>query len=153
MVMTAPRHGPLQSSLVVGVFPLVAAALFLSLWLYPGEAAWTQNRCGGRPVLLPVVDSAPRVGDTAHDSYITVQSDGSVFLDSKWYPDSEFSAMFQSVARVSLPYPGSRVFLKVDRSLPFERVRSLLRSLRDVGIGDATLIVEPRYQYGPPPSA
>ncbi len=141
---------PLRFPLVLGVFPFVASVLFTSLWPLPGFAGHFRPGAYGPPVLLPVVERAPRAGETAHDSYITVQSDGSVFLNSKWYPDPEFPTMFRVLARTALPHAGSRVFLRADRSVPFGTVRSLLRSLRDIGIGEATLIVEPRDEYGPP---
>ena len=144
----ASHREPLRLPLATVVFPFVTAVLFLSLWpiISGGRMGF---HCSGSPVLLPVVDSAPQTDETPYDSYIRVRADGMVLHNEKWFPNPEFPIMFQRVARTSLPHAGARVFLKVDRVAPFGTVRLLLRNLRDVGIGEATLLVEARSEYGP----
>ena len=149
--MTPSHCAPLRFPLVVGVFPLLAGVLFLSLFPFAGGHPRGFG-CLGNPVLLPVVEWAPRAPETPHDSHIKVRADGMVFLNSKWYPTPEFPIMFGHIARESLPHAGSRVFLTVDRYVPFGTVRILLHRLRETGIGEATLVVESRSPYGPPPA-
>jgi biopolymer transport protein ExbD len=109
--------------------------------------------CRGGPFpLLPSVTWAPSVPTTDHDSEIRVTSDGLVYLGSRWFPDSELPFMFQRIAQRTLSHPGSRVLLRINRSTPFRTVRYLLRSLREIGIGDASLIVESQNPYAPSPA-
>jgi hypothetical protein len=148
MYLTA-RSTPLRFDFVVATFPVFVA--FLCMMLMPSGGPHGIV-CMGRPVLLPITGWAPKVGATPQDSEIVVQSDGTVFLDHKWFPDPELPAMFQSISRRTYSHPGSRVLLRLDRTTPFRTIRYILKSLREIGIGDATFLVLTRDPYGIAPA-
>ena len=102
--------------------------------------------------LVPRVSWAPFVPESPSDSDIRITADGMIFLESKWFPDSESTAMFQRVAARSLSHAGSRVLLRVDRNVPFGTVRHFLERLRDIGITDATLLVDSENPLAPAPA-
>ena len=130
---------PRYLALRISVFPLLSAtALVLALLVLLSN----REPCRGGPMpLVPRVSWAPFVPESPSDSDIRITADGMIFLESKWFPDSESTAMFQRVAARSLSHAGSRVLLRVDRNVPFGTVRHFLERLRDIGITDATLLV------------
>jgi len=130
------------------VFPLLTAVLFMSLIV----GLQHSEPCRGYFSLVPVVSWAPSTPASDHDSEIQVNADGMVFFGSHWYPNPELPVMFQRVAQRTLSHPGSRVLLRLDRSTPFRTVHYLLRSLREIGIGEATFVVESQNPYAPAPA-
>ncbi|MFN7988643.1 MAG: hypothetical protein U0529_14300 [Thermoanaerobaculia bacterium] len=145
----AARPTPIRFDFVVAILPVFVAFLCMALMLSGGAHGIV---CLGRPVLLPIVGWAPKVGATPQDSEFVVQCDGTVFLDRKWFPDPELPAMFQSIFRRTYSHPGSRVLLRLDRTTPFRTVRYILKSLREIGIAEATFLVLTSDPYGIAPA-
>ena len=78
----APLSGPsLQLGLLLPV-----------LILFVGVFVDTPIICGGRPVAVPFAPHAPQVVSSDRDIDIYVYSDGSIFIETKWYPAREFAA-------------------------------------------------------------
>jgi biopolymer transport protein ExbD len=130
---------PLQLGAAHAVSPILAGLLGVLLVILSPPSSGFVSR--GYVPALPDVDIAPPIIDSPHDSDIVVRDDDSVFFQSRWVPESQLPTMFQAVAQQSYSHPASRVILRVDRSASFHTVRYLLRSLRELGIGEATLLV------------
>lgn len=122
-----PLSGPsLQLSLLLPVF------LFLLLGRWPGPPP-----TDGPPVMLPQLQGSPPRLKPDPTLFITLQADGCVFLDHKWYPVAELLSGLQ--ARISQDH-SLRVVFRADRLATFGAVRSVLSVLRTAGV--ASLFLE-----------
>ncbi len=123
----APLSGP---SLQLG---LLVPVLILFVAVFVG----TPIICGGRPVAVPFAPHAPQVVSSDSDLDIYVYSDGSIFIDAKWYPAHEFAAkLLEFRERAS----DKHIVLRADGSLSFGQLRAVLLPLRKAGFTDLTLI-------------
>jgi biopolymer transport protein ExbD len=122
-------------------FPLVTASLLTLLFLV--FLMLTPVGSIHKPLLLPVATSAPTILDTGNLVHISVQADGSVFIDAKWYPLRELPQALHHAVLLTPPCRGCGLVLSIDRSLPFSSVRRLLRLIADAGGSHVILDVEP----------
>ena len=123
-----------RSPIRLGLFGGTAfqfAFLLTVISLLLAASAWAPLGCGwGKPVALPFAPSAPLVAEDDHDVSVSLQSDGFIYIDAKWYPDAEFQAKMLEFGTRSRAH---RFVIKADRSLPFSRLRFVLQSLRAGG--------------------
>ena len=123
-------------------FSLLLLAFLLLLVL--GPRAGPQHY--GKPVLLPHVQGPDHRIEADGDLVITVQADGYAFIGHKWYPASELLPAVQShFARTRQV----RVLVRLDRTLPFRSVRSLLRVLQAAQVPSAFLVTYESYAGAP----
>jgi biopolymer transport protein ExbD len=107
------------------------------LILFVGVFVATPIICGGRPVAVPYAPHAPQVVSTDRDLDIYVYSDGSIFIDAKWYPAREFAAkLLEFGERASAKH----IVLRAAGSLSFGQLRAVLHSIRKAGFTNLTLI-------------
>ncbi len=75
--------------------------------------------------VLPAQDTGVRV---------SVQADGKVWVENRWVPPELVNKALRGQHRVN------SVFLRVDRRVPFSKVRPILRSIRSAGIRNVYLV-------------
>ena len=147
-----PRYSPALIGLShpVAVFPLlgIVVALVVALCVYPGPGG-----CTGRPVLLPAVASAPCVPDMGRNLELTLQADGALFLETKWYPPSQLTLLTTRVRAACRLNPLTTVVLKADRSIAFASVRQVFQCLQKADVRHVLLRVEVVNQQGLVPNA
>ena len=117
--------------------PLQFALIVPFLFIVVGQFIETPDYCVGKPVVLPYVAHAPLVPYEDHDLTLSVQSDGMIFIDAKWYPAPEFQKkMIEYGERAAAKH----ILLRADRELPFSKVRAVLQALRSAGFRHLTLV-------------
>ena len=117
---------PLQLSLLVPFLFTVLGFYLVVPDTYPAES-----------VDLPFSAKAPFVPYEDNDLSVSIQSDGMIFIDMKWYPAEEFRRkMLEFGERAS----SKHIVLRADRTLPFGPVRFVLLSLRSAGFTSVTLL-------------
>ena len=114
-------------------FALLAPVFVVFLIFFVG----TPIVCGGKAVDLPYLPSASQIPDTDNDLAVSVQRDGMIFLDARWYPAPAFSEKLLEIRQWA---PNRHILLRADRSLPFGQVRSVLLALRAAGFTKVALI-------------
>jgi biopolymer transport protein ExbD len=122
-------------------YPLVTASLLTLLFL--AFLMLTPVGSIHKPLLLPVATSAPTILDTGNLIHISIQADGFVFIDAKWYPLSDLPRALHHAVLVTPPCRGCGLVLSIDRSLPFSSVRRFLSLLAAAGASHVILDVEP----------
>ena len=126
LVTQRPLSRPsLQLSLLLPVF------LLLVLGRWPGPPP-----TDGPPVMFPRLQGAPPQLKADLALFITLQADGSVFIDHKWYPVAELLSGLQARVRQDHALP---VVFRADRLAPFGAVRSVLSVLRTAGVASVFL--------------
>ena len=124
-----------------GGFPLFAALFALLLYLV--VLTTTPLSSHGKPLLLPVAQSATPFIDAGDLVHVSAAYDGSVFVSAKWYPAAELPQAITAAVRRSPSCPGCGLVLRIDRSLPFSHLRRLLRLVAAAGASNVILAVEP----------
>ena len=132
-MLASTRLTPLAFNRVIGVYPLLVAVLFMCLMTSGGPGCLDCRS----PIELPFVPYAPVVASADSGLRISVQRDGLIFLDAKWYPAYEFETKMREIGTRD---PAKPIRLHVDRELPFGTVRSVLRTLQAAGFKAVTAI-------------
>ena len=140
-----PAFAPSRAHAGSQVFPVVSVTLAILLFLI--FLVCTPVYSHHKPLLLPTVSSAPVYLDTGDLVVVSVQQDGSVFIDRRWYPPAELPAALAHVVRVVPSVTRTGLVLCVDRSLSFSSVRRLLRLVSAAGASRVILDVEPTAPY------
>ena len=90
----------------------------------------------GPSVRLPFASGATVLPVTDAEIYVTVLSDGMLYIDRKWHPPAAFAKRMREFgSRAS----DKRLVLRADRALPFSVVRSVLRTVQQAGFNRIVL--------------
>lgn len=116
------------------VFSLAAVSVVVVLITI--EAGSTPMGCSGRAVLLPQTLNPPLAPESPNDLAISLEKDGTTFIDTKWFPPDGLRVKLRELAARN---PGKRVVLKADRRLPFRAVRTVLGTISAAGYPDVLL--------------
>ena len=117
--------------------PLQLALLVPFLFLVVGQFIEVPDYGAGKPVSLPYVPHAPLVPYEDNDLTISVQADGMIFIDAKWYPAPEFQTkMLEYGERAAAKH----ILLRADHRLLFGEVRAVLQAVRSAGFKHLTLV-------------
>ncbi len=136
MTRTAMHPRPFEPRALSGA-PLQLALLVPFLFLVMGLYLDLPDGFHGKPVILPFSAQAPFVPFADNDLSISLQSDGMIFIDAKWYPAPEFH---QKMLAFGERAASKHIVLRADRALPFGSVRSILLTLREAGFKNVTLL-------------
>lgn len=119
----------------INVTPLVDVMLVL-LIIFMVVTPMLQK---GKPVLLPQTDQPDKKPESDKELLISVQSDKMIFIDAKWYPDTEFAAKMREYGERA---SSKDVLIKADKQLTYGDVKKVMRMIKDGGFEKIALITE-----------
>ena len=119
----------------INVTPLVDVMLVL-LIIFMVVTPMLQK---GKPVLLPQTDQPDKKPESDKELLISVQSDKMIFIDAKWYPDTEFAAKMREYGERA---SSKDVLIKADKQLQYGDVKKVMRMIKDGGFEKIALITE-----------
>ena len=119
----------------INVTPLVDVCLVL-LIIFMVVTPMLQK---GKPVLLPKTDHPDKKPESKNELLISVQSDKTIFIDTKWYPDKEFAAKMKELGERNA---AKDVIIKADHRLTYGDVKNVMRMVKDGGFEKVGLITE-----------
>ncbi len=131
---------PTRKRVRIEMIPMMDMLFLLLTFFMYAMLSMTVHR--GLPVHLPASDAAEATKDT--HLTITVQADGSVFVDRTAVALADLEAALKVRAQAEPP-PG--VLLFADRSLNFQNLFEVLDRIRAAGLSRVSLQAEP----GPSP--
>ncbi len=123
--------------------PLSGPALQFSLLVVPlliFVAGFTSvpTGCGfGLPVSLPFAPHAPSVQESDRDILVSIRSDGTIYIENRWFPLTEFD---QKIRELGARARNKRLVLQAASSLSFSSIRSVLRPIRASGFTSVLLL-------------
>jgi len=119
----------------INVTPLVDVCLVL-LIIFMVVTPMLQK---GKPVMLPQTERPDKKPESDKELLISVQSDKTIFIDTKWYPDKEFAAKMKELGERS---SNKDVLIKADQRLTYGDVKNVMRMIKDGGFERVGLITE-----------
>jgi len=119
----------------INVTPLVDVCLVL-LIIFMVVTPMLQK---GKPVMLPQTERPDKKPESDKELLISVQSDKTIFIDTKWYPDKEFAAKMKEIGERS---SNKDVLVKADQRLNYGDVKNVMRMITDGGFERVGLITE-----------
>jgi biopolymer transport protein ExbD len=119
----------------INVTPLVDVCLVL-LIIFMVVTPMLQK---GKPVMLPQTDRPDKKPESDKELIISVQSDKTIFIDTKWFPPKDFEAKMKELGERAA---NKDILVKADRTLNFGDVKSVMRMIKDGGFERVGLITE-----------
>jgi biopolymer transport protein ExbD len=119
----------------INVTPLVDVCLVL-LIIFMVVTPMLQK---GKPVMLPQTERPDKKPESDKELLISVQSDKTIFIDTKWYPDKDFAAKMKEIGERS---SNKDVLIKADQRLSYGDVKNVMRMVKDGGFERVGLITE-----------
>ena len=119
----------------INVTPLVDVCLVL-LIIFMVVTPMLQK---GKPVMLPQTERPDKKPESDKELLISVQSDKTIFIDTKWFPDKEFAAKMKELGERS---SNKDVLIKADQRLNYGDVKNVMRMITDGGFERVGLITE-----------
>ena len=119
----------------INVTPLVDVCLVL-LIIFMVVTPMLQK---GKPVMLPQTDRPDKKPESDKELIISVQSDKTIFIDTKWFPPKDFEAKMKELGERS---SNKDILVKADRTLNFGEVKNVMRMIKDGGFERVGLITE-----------
>ncbi len=119
----------------INVTPLVDVCLVL-LIIFMVVTPMLQK---GKPVMLPQTERPDKKPESDKELLISVQSDKTIFIDTKWYPDKDFAAKMKELGERS---SNKDVLIKADQRLNYGDVKNVMRMIKDGGFERVGLITE-----------
>ncbi len=119
----------------INVTPLVDVVLVL-LIIFMVVTPMLQK---GKPVMLPQTERPDKKPESDKELLISVQSDKTIFIDTKWYPDKDFAAKMKELGERS---SNKDVLIKADQRLNYGDVKNVMRMIKDGGFERVGLITE-----------
>jgi biopolymer transport protein ExbD len=119
----------------INVTPLVDVCLVL-LIIFMVVTPMLQK---GKPVMLPQTDRPDKKPESDKELIISVQSDKTIFIDTKWFPPKDFEAKMKEIGERAA---NKDILVKADRTLNFGDVKNVMRMIKDGGFERVGLITE-----------
>ena len=119
----------------INVTPLVDVCLVL-LIIFMVVTPMLQK---GKPVMLPQTERPDKKPESTKELLVSIQSDKTIFIDTKWYPDKEFAAKMKELGERS---SDKDVLVKADQRLNYGDVKNVMRMIKDGGFERVGLITE-----------
>ena len=119
----------------INVTPLVDVCLVL-LIIFMVVTPMLQK---GKPVMLPQTERPDKKPESEKELLISVQSDKTIFIDTKWYPDKDFAAKMKELGERS---SNKDVLIKADQRLNYGDVKNVMRMIKEGGFERVGLITE-----------
>ena len=119
----------------INVTPLVDVCLVL-LIIFMVVTPMLQK---GKPVTLPQTDRPDKKPESDKELIISVQSDKTIFIDTKWFPPKDFEAKMKEIGERAA---NKDILIKADRTLNFGDVKNVMRMIKDGGFERVGLITE-----------
>ena len=119
----------------INVTPLVDVCLVL-LIIFMVVTPMLQK---GKAVMLPQTDRPDKKPESDKELIISVQSDKTIFIDTKWFPPKDFEAKMKELGERS---SNKDILIKADRTLNFGDVKNVMRMIKDGGFERVGLITE-----------
>jgi biopolymer transport protein TolR len=119
----------------INVTPLVDVCLVL-LIIFMVVTPMLQK---GKPVMLPQTERPDKKPESDKELLISIQSDKTIFIDTKWFPDKEFAAKMKEIGERSA---NKDVLVKADQRLTYGDVKNVMRMIKDGGFERVGLITE-----------
>jgi biopolymer transport protein ExbD len=119
----------------INVTPLVDVCLVL-LIIFMVVTPMLQK---GKPVMLPQTERPDKKPESDKELLISVQSDKTIFIDTKWYPDKDFAAKMKEIGERSA---NKDILVKADQRLTYGDVKNVMRMIKDGGFERVGLITE-----------
>ena len=119
----------------INVTPLVDVCLVL-LIIFMVVTPMLQK---GKPVSLPQTERPDKKPESDKELIISVQSDKTIFIDTKWFPPKDFEAKMKELGERSA---NKDILVKADRTLNFGEVKNVMRMIKDGGFERVGLITE-----------
>ncbi len=119
----------------INVTPLVDVCLVL-LIIFMVVTPMLQK---GKPVMLPQTDRPDKKPESDKELIVSVQSDKTIFIDTKWFPPKDFEAKMKELGERSA---NKDILVKADRTLNFGEVKNVMRMIKDGGFERVGLITE-----------
>jgi biopolymer transport protein ExbD len=93
----------------------------------------------GKPVMLPQTERPDKKPESDKELIISVQSDKTIFIDTKWFPPKDFEAKMKEFGERAA---NKDILIKADRTLNFGEVKNVMRMIKDGGFERVGLITE-----------
>jgi biopolymer transport protein TolR len=119
----------------INVTPLVDVCLVL-LIIFMVVTPMLQK---GKPVMLPQTERPDKKPESDKELLISIQSDKTIFIDTKWFPDKDFAAKMKEIGERSA---NKDVLVKADQRLTYGDVKNVMRMIKDGGFERVGLITE-----------
>ncbi len=119
----------------INVTPLVDVCLVL-LIIFMVVTPMLQK---GKPVMLPQTERPDKKPESTKELLVSIQSDKTIFIDTKWYPDKDFAAKMKELGERS---SDKDVLIKADQRLTYGDVKNVMRMVKDGGFERVGLITE-----------
>ena len=119
----------------INVTPLVDVCLVL-LIIFMVVTPMLQK---GKPVMLPQTERPDKKPESDKELIISVQSDKTIFIDTKWFPPKDFEAKMKELGERAA---NKDILIKADRTLNFGEVKNVMRMIKDGGFERVGLITE-----------
>ena len=119
----------------INVTPLVDVCLVL-LIIFMVVTPMLQK---GKPVMLPQTERPDKKPESTKELLVSIQSDKTIFIDTKWYPDKEFAAKMKELGERS---SDKDVLVKADQRLNYGDVKNVMRMIKDGRFERVGLITE-----------
>ncbi|HEX2758054.1 MAG TPA: biopolymer transporter ExbD [Thermoanaerobaculia bacterium] len=119
----------------INVTPLVDVCLVL-LIIFMVVTPMLQK---GKPVSLPQTDRPDKKPESDKELIISVISDKTIFIDTKWFPPKDFEAKMKEYGERAA---NKDILVKADRTLNFGEVKNVMRMIKDGGFERVGLITE-----------
>ena len=119
----------------INVTPLVDVCLVL-LIIFMVVTPMLQK---GKPVMLPQTERPDKKPESDKELLISVQSDKTIFIDTKWFPPKDFEAKMKEIGERAA---NKDILIKADRTLNFGEVKNVMRMIKDGGFERVGLITE-----------
>lgn len=119
----------------INVTPLVDVCLVL-LIIFMVVTPMLQK---GKPVMLPQTERPDKKPESDKELIISVQSDKTIFIDTKWFPPKDFEAKMKELGERSA---NKDILVKADKTLNFGEVKNVMRMIKDGGFERVGLITE-----------
>ncbi len=119
----------------INVTPLVDVCLVL-LIIFMVVTPMLQK---GKSVMLPQTECSDKKPESDKELLISIQSDKTIFIDTKWFPDKEFAAKMKEIGERSA---NKDVLVKADQRLNYGDVKNVMRMIKDGGFERVGLITE-----------
>jgi len=119
----------------INVTPLVDVCLVL-LIIFMVVTPMLQK---GKPVMLPQTDRPDKKPESDKELIISVISDKTIFIDTKWFPPKDFEAKMREYGERAA---NKDILVKADKTLNFGDVKNVMRMIKDAGFERVGLITE-----------
>ncbi len=119
----------------INVTPLVDVCLVL-LIIFMVVTPMLQK---GKPVMLPQTDRPDKHPESKNELLISVEADKNIFIDTKWYPEREFSAKMKELGDRNAQ---KDVVVRADQRLTVGDVKRVMKHIKEGGFEKVGLITE-----------